>query len=114
MYQKVELSEENSLKELIKELKVTYEDIWKELNIINTSIKLPIRIILSSKDNEKIQLFEKTLNDLDLVSNFYIISFDSENILYKVIYNGSPKKFLSEIKMQDFILEKENENWRIE
>jgi len=53
------------------------------------------------------------LNNLDLVSNFYIVSFDSKNILYKIIYNGSPKKFLSEINEQGFDIKKENQNWRI-
>ena len=88
-------------------------DSWKELNIINTSIKLPLAILLSSKDHKKIKLFENTLNNLDLVSNFYIVSFDSKNILYKIIYNGSPKKFLSEINEQNFDIKKENQIWRI-
>ena len=85
----------------------------EELNIINTSIKLPLAVLLSSKDHKKIKLFESTLYNLDLVSNFYIVSFDNKNILYKIIYNGSPKKFLSEINEQGFDIKKENQNWRI-
>ena len=51
---------------------------------------------LSSKENQKIQLFENILKDLDLVSNYNIVSFDNKKILYKIIYNGSPNQFLTE------------------
>ena len=113
IFTNINLNDEDSLNQLINKLKITYEDSWKELNIINTSIKLPLAVLLSSKDHKKIKLFENTLNNLDLVSNFYIVSFDSKNILYKIIYNGSPKKFLSEINEQNFDIKKENQIWRI-
>ena len=109
----INLDNENSLLDLIERLKITYEDSWKKLNIINTSIKLPLAVLLSSKDHKKIKLFENTLNNLDLVSNFFIVSFDNKNILYKIIYNGSPKKFLSEINEHNFDIKKENQTWRI-
>ena len=110
----INLNNEDSLNRLINKLKITYEDTWKELNIINTSIKLPLTVLLASNDHKKIKLFENTLNNLDLVSNFYIISIDSKNILYKIIYNGLPTKFLSEINEQDFNIKKENQNWKIQ
>ena len=109
----ININEEDSLMQLIKELKNTYEDSWKNLNIINTSIKLPIRVLLSSKENEKIRLFENILNNLYLVSNYNVISFDSNEIVYKIVYNGSQKKFLSEIKKNSLNIEKDNQNWKI-
>ena len=33
---------------------------------------------------------------MDLVSSYNIL-FDSNNIYFKIIYNGSPKKFLQEM-----------------
>ena len=87
--------------------------LFKNLNIINTSIKLPIRVLLSSKENEKIRLFENILNNLYLVSNYNVISFDSNEIVYKIVYNGSQKKFLSEIKKNSLNIEKDNQNWKI-
>tara|TARA_Y100000590_G_scaffold444235_1_gene574745 strand:- start:1029 stop:2108 length:1080 start_codon:yes stop_codon:yes gene_type:complete len=112
-FKDININKKDSLIQLIKELKNTYEDSWKNLNIINTSIKLPIRVLLYSKENEKIRLFENTLNNLYLVSNYNIISFDSNEVVYKIIYNGSPKKFLSEIKKNNLNIEKDNQNWRI-
>ena len=39
---------EQSLSQLIINLKTLYEDEWKKLNLINTSIKLPINFIIIS------------------------------------------------------------------
>jgi len=46
----IDIYEEQSLSKLIINLKTLYEDEWKELNLINTSIKLPLTISLSSKE----------------------------------------------------------------
>ena len=99
---------------MIINLKTLYEDEWKELNLINTSIKLPLTISLSSKDHNKIKSFEKILEHLDLVSNYEVLSFNNENIFYKVIYNGPPNKLLDEIKETGLNLKKNNQTWKIQ
>ena len=58
-------------------------------------------------------LFEKTLEDLDLVSNFVVISFNNKDIFYKVIYNGSPDKFFSEIIDLGLNIERSDQAWKI-
>ena len=113
MYKDIDLSEDKSISKLIIDLKNIYEDEWKKLNLINTSIQLPITFSLSSKDHDKIHLFEKTLEDLDLVSNFYILSFNNKDILYKVVYNGSPDKFIKEIESLGLNLNKNDKTWKI-
>ena len=112
-YNNLDLNNDKSISRLIFDLKRIYEDEWKKLNIINTSIQFPITFSLSSKDYHKIKLFEKTLEDLDLVSNFMILSFNNKDIFYKVIYNGSPDKFFNEIKTIGLNLEKNNQTWKI-
>ena len=112
-YMDLDLSDDKSISKLIFDLKNLYEDEWKKLNLINTSIQLPITLSLLSKDYDKINLFEKTLEDLDLVSNFTILSFNNKDIFYKVIYNGSPDKFFSEIEASGLNLEKNDQNWQI-
>ena len=113
IYKDINLSEDKSISKLIFDLKNLYEDEWKKLNLINTSIQLPITLSLSSKDYYKINLFEKILEDLDLVSNFMILSFNNKDIFYKVIYNGSPDKFINEIEASGLNLEKNDQTWQI-
>ena len=42
------------IKEMINQLKIIYEDYWKDSNQINTSIKLPLNIKVNNNDNLKI------------------------------------------------------------
>ena len=112
-YKNLNLRDDKSIAKLILDLKKIYEDEWKKLNLINTSIQLPLTLSLLSKDYDKIKLFEKTLKNLDLVSNFMVLSFNNENIFYKVIYNGSPDKFFNEIEAKGLSLEKNNQIWEI-
>ena len=104
---------EETISRVIRDLKKNYEDEWKKLNLINTSIKLPMTFSLPSKDYDKIKMFEKTLEDLDLVSNFVVLTFSSREIFYKVIYNGSPDRFLSEIETLGLKIEKNDQTWKI-
>ena len=60
-------------------------------------------ISTSSKDQKKINSFENILSQLDLVSKFYIYKFDNENTYYRVIFNGTPKIFLSRMESFDII-----------
>ena len=113
-YDKVNLDNKESVFKLVNNLKIIYEDNWKGINKINTSIKLPLTVYLSSNNHHKIQSFENTMNNLDLVSDFYILSFDNKNIFYKIIYNGSPDKFLREVKENGLQIIKDDKNWYVE
>ena len=79
----------------IQIIKTTYEDQWKLINQINTSIKLPLTISIENNESLKISKFEKTLTEIDLIYDFNINKFDHKKIIYKVIFNGSPDNFFS-------------------
>ena len=112
-YKSINLRNDKQVSNFIYKLKDIYEDNWKELNIINTSIKLPVIISVPSNDIDKIKSFENLINNLDLVSNFYILSFNNKKIHYKVIYNGVPKKLLTIITNSGLQVENDNKNWNI-
>ena len=100
-YKKINLQNINEVEKLIIDLKNTYEDQWKKNNEINTSIKIPLTISVNSKNYKKIAELENALENIDLISEFYTLKFDSQNILFKVIYNGSPKFFLNDMRKQN-------------
>ena len=112
-YSKVNLDNENDFYKILNNLKNTYEDEWKKNNEINTSIKLPLTISVESTDYKKIVDLEESLANIDLISSFYILSFNNKHIQYKIIYNGSPKTFFNDMSNRNFNLIIENNVWTI-
>ena len=104
---------ENDFENIIKNLKVVYENSWKNVNKINTSIKLPLTISLDSRNYNEIIKIEKILYNLDLVSKFEISKFDSKKTFFKVVYNGSPKKFINDMAESKVEIFLDNEVWNI-
>lgn len=107
-------NEELSLENIIQDLKVEFENQWKKLNIINVSIKLPITLSVKSKDYKLIKNLDKKLYELDLVSSYHIDSFSNEEIVYKIIYNSTPDKFINEFTNSNIKLNTSNSIWRVE
>ena len=108
------LDESQSIENIIKNLKLEFENQWKKLNIINVSIKLPITLSVDSKDYSLSQKLEKKLYELDLVSSYYIDNFSNEKIIYKIIYNSTPDKFINEFTNSNIKLNTSNSIWSIE
>ena len=112
-FDNVDLNQLTNLKSIIGELKIIYEEYWKEENQINTSIRLPLSVSLDSKNQEKIKNFENSLSQLDLVSQFFIYKFDNQNTYYRVIFNGTPKIFLSTMKSFGYEFDIQNKIWKL-
>jgi hypothetical protein len=110
-FNNINLKDESELKKIIYELKIIYEDFWKEQNIINTSIKLPILIQLDAKNYDLSLKFEEILNEMDLVNNYSIISFNKDFIIYELIFNGTRKNFINIMQEQNFNFDTQNKVW---
>ena len=104
----------NNLKDVervISKLKNSYEDHWKDLNKINTSIKLSLTIRVDNSDNLKISKFEKKLKETDLIYKFYISKFKKNFSYYKIIFNGTPNIFLKSMKNFGYNFDTQNKIW---
>ncbi len=110
-YTEINFDEEEELFEFIDNLKLVYEDFWKSQNQINTSVKLSLNISIDNSNNIKINKFEKILSDMDLIYNFSIYKFDNRNNFYKVIFNGTPDKFLEVMSGKNYDFEIKNKIW---
>ncbi len=109
----LDIDDELQTKEMIEKLKIIYEDYWKKINKINTSIKLPLHIKISNKNNEILSNFEKNLNGLDFVNYFYITKLDKNFTYYQIIFNGTPSLFLKIMEENNFSFNTQNKIWSI-
>ena len=108
------LDDLNDVNKSILDIKNEYENKWKSINKINTSIILPIRLSINSDDYILTNKFEQKLNEIDLVASYEIEKLNSKFIVYKIIFNGTPDKFLKIMKIKNFNLDTSGEIWKIQ
>ena len=107
----IDFNNKNEITKFIEILKITFEDYWKSQNEINTSVKLPLTISVENSNNIKIYQLEEKLSNIDLIYNFYIYKFDNKNNIYKIIFNGTPDKFIEVMKNNNYEFETVNKIW---
>ena len=111
LFSNIDLGNQDSVKKIIDDLKILYEDYWKNYNQINTSIRLSLNIKVENDDNSKISNFEDILTNADLVYDFSISKFDKDYIYYKIIFNGTPNNFLKSMSENNYEFNTQNKTW---
>ncbi len=106
-----DFSNKNEINLLIDQLKMIYEDLWKDYNQINTSIRFPLLVKVNNKDLDISSKFEKILNEIDLIGKYSINKFDSDYIYYEILFNGSPKNFLNIMKNRNYNFDTQKKIW---
>ena len=101
----------NEVNKIILDLKINFEDEWKKQNIIDQSIKISIKASIDSSEINIINKFEKMLNDSNFVYEFNIEQFSNKNILFKIVYNNTPDKFLTEFESYGFNINSNENIW---
>ena len=113
-FENIDLDNNEDLNELIGSLKIIYEDFWKENNLINTSIKLPLLIQVDNNDLNLSLKFEKTLDKIDLISNYSINKFNKDFIFYEIIFNGTSTNFINIMKNENYSFDTQKKIWILE
>ena len=113
IYNEISLNDEKNINDIIYDLKQNYENQWKKLNAINTSIKLSLNLSADSNNVILIDKLEKYLSRSDFVSKYNIVNFSSENTIYKIIYNNTPDKFLLEFRENGFKIDTSYKIWEV-
>ena len=108
------LKDLDEINKAILNLKDDYENKWKSLNKINTSIILPIRLSIDSNNFTLSNNLENYLNEVDLISNYKIENFNSKQIIYKIIFNSTPDKFLKIMESAKFKIDTSKDIWKLQ
>ena len=114
IFYNVDIKDEDSILNIIKKTKINLNDIWKDFNKINTSIKLSINLILNSNEADKISEFENTLAKIDDISSFSIKKFDLDKTVYEIIYNTGPNKLIKKFSIYGFEIVNDESRWIIQ
>ena len=112
-FKNLKFNNDKVINEFIENFKTLYENYWKIKNEINTSVKLPLIVSVDNKENSKISKFEKKLANIDLIYDFYILKFNNKNNIYKIIFNGSPDKFLKIMNNNNYEFDIQNQIWTL-
>ena len=112
-FNNIDLLNEKDFFLVLEEMKIIYENYWKKINQINTSIKLPLTVSIDAKQHNKIRILEDILNRLDLVNSFKIVKFNNQEVYIKIIYNGPPNKFINQMKSENIIINTKKSIWKI-
>ncbi len=110
-FPKFKFEEKNKIKELIRSMKIKYDDEWKKINLINTSIKLNIQLNVDSKNIILIEKIEKVLSQIELIEKYYISFFNNEITSYSILSNSTPDKLIKELEKFNFKISTENNKW---
>lgn len=110
-FENFDFKNENEVGALIHKLKIIYEDLWKNYNQINSSIKLPLLIRVNNKNLKSSLKFEKVLNDVDMIRHYSIDKFDKNFIYFEVIFNGTPKKFINIMNSRNYNFDTQKKIW---
>ena len=110
-YPDINLEDNEGINTIINNLKILYEDYWKNFNEINTSIKLPINVKINNLDISKLSNFEIDINNIDLIYDFNISKFDKDFTYYQIIFNSTPDVFLKIMKSKNYEFDTQNRIW---
>ena len=113
-FSEIDLKNIDNLNLLIGDLKIIYEDFWKDNNLINSSIKLPLFIQVKNNNFDFISKFEETLNTIDLINSYSISRFNKNYIFYEIIFNGTTKNFINIMEDNDYKFNTQKKTWILE
>ena len=83
------------------------------INKINTSIAIPIKISVKNSNYLITDKLENLLNQSDFVYEYRIEKINSKEIIYRIIYNSNPDKFINSLKVNGIDINSSGEIWKI-
>ncbi len=110
-FKKFKFDNVDKIKKLIISLKTRYDDEWKKINLINSSIKLNIELEIDSKNILLIEKVEKMLSEIELIEKFSINYFNNEKTSFLILSNSTPNKLINEFDKYKINISSKNNVW---
>ena len=109
----ININEEEKLNYILKDLKLTIADLWKEENLINVLMPLSVQLKFHQTNLKNLNELRKTFQKIDIIDNYTLEEFNINNSFFKIYYYGDPKKLKSELSKFGYQLENVQGHWRL-
>ena len=107
------INDEEKLNYILKDLKLTIADLWKEENLINMLMPLSVRLKFHQTNLKNLNELRKTFQKIDIIDNYTLEEFNINNSFFKIYYYGDPRKLKSELSKFGYQLENIEGFWQL-
>jgi hypothetical protein len=107
------INDEVALTKILKSLKMEINDLWKEENLVNLLMPLSIDIKFKHKNLNSLDSLRNTFYKIDIIDNFLLKEFNTNNSFFKIYYYGNPKKLKSKLSKFGYQLENKQGQWQL-
>ncbi len=113
LYNIKNINDHSALSLISKDLKLNITDLWKEENLVNLLMPLSIKIKFEHKNIKNFENIKGTLDNIDIIDNFIIEEFNTNNSFFKIYYYGDPKKLKLKLSKFGYNLINDQGSWQI-
>ena len=78
---------------------------------IKTPSFLNVNFVIEKKNN--LAQFNERIKKIDLIEDIYVQQFDKNSVKLRIKFLGKINKLISQLKIQNIILQIKNEEWEI-
>ena len=107
------INDEEKLNYILKDLKLTITDLWKEENLINVLMPLSVKLKFHQTNLKNLNELRKTFQKIDIIDNYTLEEFNINNSFFKIYYYGDPRKLKSELSKFGYQLENIEGLWQL-
>ena len=107
------INDEKKLNYILKDLKLTIADLWKEENLINVLMPLSVKLKFHQTNLKNLNELRKTFQKIGIIDNYTLEEFNINNSFFKIYYYGDPRKLKSELSKFGYQLENIEGFWQL-
>ena len=107
------INDEEKLNYILKDLKLTITDLWKEENLINVLMPLSVKLKFHQTNLKNLNELRKTFQKIGIIDNYTLEEFNINNSFFKIYYYGDPRKLKSELSKFGYQLENIEGFWQL-
>jgi len=107
------IKDKTNLEFILKDLKKILIDTWKEANIVNLLMPLSIKLNFLHKNISSFENLKSVFSRINIIDNFVLEDFNTNNSSFKLYYYGNPKKLKNELKKFGYNLSNIQGYWEL-